>query len=122
MKTRLALLLTLSACAPAPAPTVAVPAEGRLPAECALLAEAARRMPSPHAGLSEGCPGIAARDARHLREQMASLRAATSAPLPPGVAPSSRGETVFRRLITRGVPPEIAAPLTTTDDFRRAAS
>lgn len=121
MKTRLALLLTLTACAPA-LPVAASRAVDRIAAECALLAQAARQMPAPHAGLSEGCPGTEARDTRPLPEQMASLRAATAAALPPGLAPASRAETVFRRLITRGVPPSIAAPLTSTPDFRRAAS
>lgn len=124
MIARLALLLTLAACAPAlpPVRPVALPAAERIAAECALLAEAARQMPGPHPGLSEGCPGTEARDTRPLSEQLASLRAANAAPLPPGIAPASRAETVFRRLITRGVPAPLAASLTNTPDFRRASS
>lgn len=86
-----------------------------------LLSEAARQMPAPHVGLTDGCPGTEARDTRPLAAQMASLRAANAAPLPAGIAPASRAETVFRRLITRGVPPEVATSLAATPEFRRAS-
>lgn len=115
----LAAAMALAGCAPrAPAPLAPT---DRISAECALLAEAARLHPPLHAGALEDCPGIAARDIRPLAEQMASLRAATAAALPAGVRAGSRGETVFRRLITRGVPPGVAAELTTRPDFARAA-
>ena len=114
----LSLVLLLAACAPAaqvPAPV------DRIAAECALLAEAAALMTAPHPGLREGCPGVAARDTRPLPAQMASLREANAAPLPGGVVPGTRAETVFRRLITRGVPAGIAAGLTARPEFAQAS-
>lgn len=129
MMPRLALLSLLAACAPgldpAAVPAARAPAArtsaDRIAAECALLAEAARQMTAPHPGLREGCPGTQARDTRPLPDQMASLRAANAAALPPGLAPASRAETVFRRLITRGVPPAIAAQLAGTPEFAVAS-
>lgn len=106
---------TLSAPGPVPGP------EARLEAECALIAEARRRAPALHAGVAEGCPGIGARDTRPLAEQTASLRAAHAAALPAGVVPGSRGEAVFRRLITRGVSPAQAAGLSADPLFAAAA-
>ncbi len=114
----LSLVLLLAACAPAartPAPV------DRIAAECALLAQAAAQMAAPHPGLREGCPGVEARDSRPLPAQMASLREATAAPLPPGITPGTRAETVFRRLITRGVPAGIAAGLTARPEFAAAS-
>ncbi|PWE28134.1 hypothetical protein C4N9_12335 [Pararhodobacter marinus] len=114
---RAAPLALLAACAaPAPAPEPAPDAVDRIAAECALLERAetmigAAGQTAP-SGLREGCPGVSARDTRALDEQMASLRAATGAPLPPGVQPGSRAETVYRRMITRGVPVSLARQLT----------
>ena len=118
---RLTPFLFAAACAmhaPQPAPA------DRIAAECALLAAAAARMATTgtpaHTGLSEGCPGITARDTRPLAQQTASLRTANAAALPPRVAPGGRAEDVFRRMITRGVPASIAADLATSDAFARA--
>ena len=116
----------LGACvAPPPAHGVPSPAE-RVAAECRVLSEAGAQMTAqgapPHAGLREGCTGVAAVDARPLPAQTATLRAAMAAELPAGVRPGSRAETVYRRLITRGVPVDVAAALTGTPDFRIAGS
>ena len=113
------VVLALAACAnPAIRPD-AGPAD-RIAAECALLAEARERMPALPAGSAEGCPGIAARDTRPLSAQVAALRAANAAVLPPGIEAGTRADTVFRRLITRGVSVALAAELATTPDFARA--
>ena len=93
----------------------------RITAECALLAEARRREPTLHPGVAEGCPGVSARDMRPLAEQTASLRAANAAALPEGVAVGSRGEAVFRRMITRGVPAPLARTLSLDANFAEAA-
>jgi len=123
MRHALLFILFLAACAPLAPRPAALP--DRLGAECRLLAAAAvdmARAGTPaHAGLTEGCPGASARDERPLAEQMASLREATAAPLPPGVAARTTADTVFRRMITRGVPAPLAARLTATADFRLAA-
>lgn len=117
MRGALALIL-LAACAPVARPPAPV---DRIAAECALLAQAAALMTAPHPGLREGCPGMEARDTRPLPAQMASLREANAAALPAGIAPGSRAETVFRRLITRGVPAGIAAGLTARPEFAQAS-
>ena len=114
--------LFLGACAFSPrAPS----AEDRIAAECRLLASAATRMATQgltvQEGLREGCPGVTAVDTRPLPAQTASLRAATAAGLPAGVQAGSRAEVVFRRMITRGVPPAISASLTNASDFLIAA-
>lgn len=123
----LALLpLALAACV-STAPPVAAPPSGpaRIAAECALLARAASMMAaagSPaHDGLSEGCPGVTARDTRPLARQTSSLREAGQAALPPGVTPGTRAEAVFRRAITRGVPVSLAIRLTEDPLFAEAA-
>ncbi|MCL4674582.1 MAG: hypothetical protein KJZ59_00765 [Pararhodobacter sp.] len=116
---RLLPLVLVSACSLAQPERQATPAD-RLAAECRLLEAAAARMEAPHAGLREGCPGETARDTRPLPAQTASLRAANAAPLPPGIDAGTRAETVFRRMITRGVPVALAATLVQSDDFAAA--
>ena len=94
----------------------------RLTTECALLSLAGTRMgENSHPGLTEGCPGNTARDTRPLARQTASLRAANAAALPSGLTAGTRAEGVFRRMITRGVPPDLAAALTSDPAFERAA-
>lgn len=115
-------LFALSACVAVPRASQMPDPATRLAAECALLVEAAQRMgPQAHPGLLEGCPGTTARDTRPLPQQLASLRAAQAAPLPAGIAPQTRADTVFRRLITRGVPVSIATSLSDGPRFRTAA-
>lgn len=119
-------LCVLAACAPRPPAPPPAPPVDLLAAECRLLVEAAARMAAggnpAHDGLTEGCPGSDARDTRPLAAQMDSLRAATAAPLPHSLEAGTRAETVFRRMITRGVPPTLATVLTETVDFRLAAN
>ncbi len=119
----LLLLALLAGCA-APVPPRAPAPQDRIAAECALLGVAAQAMTASgtpaHDGLAEGCPGVTARDTRPLPRQMESLRAATAAGLPAGIAPGSRAEAVFRRLLTRGVPPELAVRLTADPAFAAA--
>ena len=118
--------LFLGACALALPPLRAPTTEDRIAAECRLLASAATRMATQglnvHEGLREGCSGVTAVDTRPLPAQTASLRAATAAGLPAGVQAGSRAEVVFRRMITRGVPPAISASLTNEPDFLIAGS
>ncbi len=118
--------LFLAACVastPQPAPEPS-PAE-RLVAECALLTRAVDMMAAagtPAApGLREGCPDERGIDSRPLIRQTASLREAQSAALPPGLQPGTRAETVFRRMITRGVPVSLAIHLTSDPIFAEAA-
>ena len=105
----------------APAPSAA----DRIAAECGLLARAGTMMEAAgqtaHPGLREGCPGVSAADNRDLDTQMASLRAATGAPLPPSLQAGTRAETVYRRMITRGVPVSLAGHLTGDPLFAIAA-
>lgn len=120
------LSLTLAACsAGAPAPRAAPTGAARIAAECALLTQAGTMMAAAgnpaHDGLLEGCPGSTARDTRPLARQTASLRDGGQAVLPPGVTQGSRGEAVFRRMITRGVPVSLATQLTADPLFAEAA-
>ncbi|WP_127105487.1 hypothetical protein [Pararhodobacter zhoushanensis] len=104
---------------PAPAP------QDRIAAECALLDRAVTMLAAngtpAHDGLTEGCPGVAARDTRPLPEQLASLRAANAAALPPAMQAGTRAEAVYRRMITRGVPVSLALHLTSDPLFSAAA-
>lgn len=125
---RLVPLVTLMACtvsAPLPEWRAEPTRAQRIAAECALLEAAARRMAeagSPaHDGLREGCPDTTARDTRPLAQQTASLRAAVAVAPPAGVLPGSRADQVFRRMITRGVPPHIATALAQERVFTAAA-
>ena len=93
----------------------------RIAAECSLLATAAQRMVAPPPGLFEGCPGAeGVQDTRPVEVQTNSLRMASAAPLPQGVMAGTRAETVFRRMITRGVAPGLAAQLTGSPEFAAA--
>ena len=120
------LSLALSACVSTATqtPREASPDE-RIAAECALLSHAAGMMAAagqpPHAGLTEGCPGVAETDARPIEAQMASLRLANSARLPVGLVAGTRGEEVHRRMLTRGVPISLAEHLITGPQFAAAA-
>lgn len=127
MRLFLLLPLALGACVSSAPPQTAEPAvspESRLVAECALLARAAEMMAAagtPAQGaLTEGCPGDTSRDTRPLARQTASLREAGAAPLPPGVIAGTRAEAVFRRMITRGVPPSLALHLTSDPLYAEA--
>ena len=120
------LSLALAACvSTAPQTPREASPDARIAAECALLDHAAGMMSAagqpPHAGLSEGCPGVAETDARPIEAQMASLRLANSARLPAGILPDTRGEEVFRRMLTRGVPISLAEHLITSPQFATAA-
>lgn len=119
---RLMPLLAVMACG---APLPPLPSQDRLTAECSLLAQAGAAMTvaglAVHRGLQEGCPGVSERDARPLPQQSASLRSANTAALPQGVAAGSRAETVFRRMITRGVPVTVAVRLVATEAFASAS-
>ena len=119
--------LFLAACvasSPGPAPEPS-PAE-RLVAECALLTRAVDMMAAagtPAApGLREGCPDERRIDSRPLAQQTASLREANAVALPPGLIPGTRAETVFRRMITRGVPVSLAIHLTSDPIFEAAVN
>ena len=114
-------LVVLSACVAVPRSAAAPDPAARLAAECALLAEALHLAPDLHPGVTDGCPGTTARDIRPLPAQLASLRAAQAAALPPGIAPRTRADTVFRRMITRGVPVDIATALSGNPAFATAS-
>lgn len=117
---RLAPMILLAACA-LPTMQSETPPVDRIAAECALLSRATAAMgAAAHDGLLEGCPGVAARDTRPLSQQTASLRAANAAPLPASITPGTRADTVFRRMITRGVPPALATTLATSEEFTAA--
>ena len=120
------LPLALAACTAAAPPATPVPSpQDRVAAECALIDRAmimlAANGTPAHAGMDEGCPGVTARDTRALPEQMDSLRAANEAALPAAMRAGSRAETVYRRLITRGVPVSLALHLTSDPLFAAAA-
>jgi hypothetical protein len=120
---RLAPLVLVTACTLSVPRPDAAPVD-RLQAECTLLQSAAAMMAeqgsTPPDGLLQGCPGVTATDTRPLAQQTASLRAANAAPLPETLPAGSRAETVFRRMITRGVPPALATSLVTSAEFTAA--
>ena len=130
----LAFVLALGACgAPAALPPAAPSAvravpdlAARIAAECALLeaAQAATAVTgrTPWPDVLAGCPGHARlRPVMTLPQMSAATRAANAAALPDsarGLGP--RADLVFRRMITRGVPPDVARALVSHPAFAAA--
>ncbi|MFN3647533.1 MAG: hypothetical protein ACK4S2_13635 [Gemmobacter sp.] len=91
--------------------------EGRLAAECRLLeaahAATAARLGQAPPDILVGCPGHEGRrDAMPLAAQSAALRVANAAALPPVVAAAGPAAArAYRRMISRGVPEDVAAGL-----------
>ena len=125
----LALPLLLAACAtaaPAPQPPAPAPLAERIAAECRLLEAAqadtiARGLQAWPVVLT-GCPGHeGAAPAMTMAQASDATRRANSATLPPAVATAGpRAETVYRRMITRGVPVEVAEAMALTPGFAAA--
>jgi hypothetical protein len=119
----LALALLLAACGAGPsAPPAPV---DRIATECRLL-EAAQ-IETRARGLTDwpdvlaGCPGHPATSAMTLRQMSEATRAANAATLPAAARPlGARADLIFRRMITRGVPPEVALAMTATPAFAAA--
>ena len=129
MRALLSLVLMLAACAtpvalPGPAPAPA-PAD-RITAECRLLeraqAETAARGLTVWPDVLVGCPGHAGtQNAMTLAQASQATRRANAARPPAEVqALGARADMVFRRMITRGVPVEVAEALAATPDFATA--
>jgi hypothetical protein len=123
----LPLILTLAACAQAAPPPAAAPAlPDRIAAECRLLVaaqvETAARGLTAWPDVLAGCPGHPeARAAMTLPQMSAATRAASAAALPPAArALGPRADLVFRRMITRGVPPAVAEAMTARPEFAAA--
>lgn len=100
---------------------------GGLVAECRMLEAAqAATVARGQVALPDvlvGCPGHEAlRETQTMRAQTAALRTANAAVLPSAVrAAGPRGELVYRRMITRGVPEPVAAGIAESGLFRAAA-
>ncbi len=121
----LAIPLLLAACAtaaPAPPPGPG-PLAARIAAECRLLeaaqAETTARGLRAWPDVLTGCPGHAgAAPAMTMAQASDATRRANRATLPPAVAAAgARAETVYRRMITRGVPVEVAEAMTSSPEF-----
>jgi hypothetical protein len=134
MRALLALPLVLAACAtpqamPGPAP-IAIPAAAtadRVAAECRLLeraqAETEARGLRAWPDVLVGCPGHEGLgNAMTLSQASGATRAANAARPPAAVrAMGARAETLFRRMITRGVPVAVAEAVAGTPEFAAAA-
>ena len=129
MRSLAALPLLLAACAAPMAVPVAAPpsATERMAAECRLLERAqeatAARGLRAWPDVLIGCPGHAeAENAMTLAQASEATRRANAAQLPEAVrAQGARAETVYRRMITRGVPVAVAESLAATPEFAEAA-
>lgn len=121
--------LILSACAaaaPIPAPPPAPTLPDRIATECRLLeaaqAETRARGLAAWPDVLAGCPAHPeARAAMTLPQMSAATRAANAAALPAAArALGPRADPVFRRMITRGVPPAVAEAMTARPEFAAA--
>ncbi len=130
MRSLAALPLLLAACAAPMAVPVAAPQPSpaeRIAAECRLLERAqqatAARGLRAWPDVLVGCPGHAeAENAMTLAQASEATRRANAAQLPEAVrAQGARAETVYRRMITRGVPVAVAESLAATPEFAEAA-
>ena len=121
MQKPLAALILLAGCATTPPPPDRA---ARIDAECRLLArahaETAARGLTAWPDILDGCPAHPeARSIMTLSQMSAATRSANALPAPPGLAP--RADQVLRRMITRGVPPEVALALLQSPEFAAAA-
>ena len=119
----------LSACA-VPGEVPVAPAEARqdrIARECRVLEMAhgvmAARGESPAPDILVGCPGHEAlRDAMSMAQMSAATRRANAAVPPARVrAMGGRADMVYRRMITRGVSPDVAARMAETPEFAAAS-
>lgn len=128
IKLALPALITLAGCAGtttsnAPAGPVKVPA--KITTVCALYERAltttkAASLPAP-LDIVIGCPGrTSLKSQMSRRERADAVRSALSAPLPVAARSSDIGRRLYQRMISRGVPVEIAERMTTTSEFKRA--
>ena len=124
----LPVLFALSACTDtAQPPEVATPAfvSAKVTTVCALyeraLAETkAALLPAP-LDIVIGCPGrTSLRSQRSAFERAAAVRTANAAPVPATAGTSDYGKRLFQRMISRGVPVQVATRMTTTREFKRA--
>ncbi|HHX88763.1 MAG TPA: hypothetical protein GX700_03150 [Paracoccus sp.] len=119
----------LSACA-APGQVPVTPAEARqdrIARECRVLemahGEMATRGENPAPDILVGCPGHEAlRDEMTMAQMSAATRRANAAVPPAQVgALGGRADMVYRRMITRGVSPAVAARMAGTPEFAAAS-
>lgn len=127
-KFALPVFVALAGCNSTGAPTApAAPAEitPKVATVCALYERAytetkAALLPAP-LDIVIGCPGrTSIRSQMSRLENAAAFRAAASAPLPPAASASDVGKRLFQRMISRGVPVNVATRMTRTPEFKRA--
>ncbi|KPQ04721.1 MAG: hypothetical protein HLUCCA12_16350 [Rhodobacteraceae bacterium HLUCCA12] len=98
----------------------------RIARECRLLERAHEAIAAQGAEAADdillGCPGHEDLiSSMSLSDMSAATRRANAAVLPDGLRDrGARAETVFRRMITRGVPVAVAEALVTTPEFAAA--
>jgi len=116
----LMVLMALAACATTPPPPDRA---ARMAAECRLLARA--HAETAAGGLTawpdilDGCPSHPdARSTMTMAQMSDATRAANALIPPPGLSP--RADQVLRRMITRGVPPQVALALLESPEFTAA--
>jgi len=95
----------------------------RIASECTLLArafnETSARGLRAWPDILQGCPAHPeARSAMTLSQMSDATRSANSLPAPPGLTP--RADQVLRRMVTRGVPAEVALALVHSPEFAAA--
>ncbi|WP_298857621.1 hypothetical protein [uncultured Sulfitobacter sp.] len=121
-------LILLAGCNSTSAPTMpTAPAEvsAKVTTVCALYERAyvetkAALLPAP-LDIVIGCPGRTSLKSQMSRlENAAAFRRAAAAPLPAAASKSDVGKRLFQRMISRGVPVEVATRMTSTPEFSRA--
>lgn len=124
----LPLLLVLSGCSGIPlgnAPTTASLSSEKVTTVCALYERActatrAASLPAP-LDIVIGCPGrTSLKSQRSPFERSAAVKLATSVPVPTSAGDTDYARRLFQRMISRGVPVEVAVRMTGTRAFARA--
>lgn len=117
-------MMVLAGCAASGAPDAPAPDRlTRIAAECTLLARAHAQTAAQGArawpDILEGCPTHPdARSEMTMAQMSNATRAANALSTPPGLSP--RADQVLRRMVTRGVPPEVALTLVQSPEFAAA--
>ncbi len=95
----------------------------RIAAECAALGKAYSMSGKKNSGIVEGCPGYEnVRSSRSNFSEAGLFLSAAGAKLPAHVAKDGDATRIYRRMISRGTPPAIAARVSKSAEFKKAVA
>lgn len=130
-KFALPALIALAGCDTTPstptAPATSGAVSAKVAAECTLLESAyvatkAKNLPAP-SDIIVGCPGrVNLAPEMGRLEGVAAFRRAAAAPLPAAARDSRMGKILYQRMISRGVPLDVAVLMAATPEFAKAVA